>query len=285
MPRMSREDATKLVAYLQNSVKAGWEIVTWNGLGFDFDVLAEESGCWMECADLALGHIDLMFHLFCIKGYPVKLDTVARGIGLPGKLEGVTGEMAPILWQRGEYDTVLKYVAQDVRTTLDIAKAGNYRGRIRWTSSRGNGQELVIPNGWINVEEAKHLLNPDTSWMSNPLKRSKFFEWIDQPDPRYYQTDRVAQYTNTGALTDGKPAPASVQETQPDYSEEELNAINALFELCESHSVEEFFGAPYLPKQQPLILEESGEDECQCPICMGAPNLDHIFLHDEDDHD
>ena len=42
--RMSREDAGKLVEYLTEMVQAGCTVLSWNGLGFDFDVLAEESG-------------------------------------------------------------------------------------------------------------------------------------------------------------------------------------------------------------------------------------------------
>ena len=42
-PRMSPDEAVSLVAYLATKVGAGYTIVTWNGLSFDFDVLAEES--------------------------------------------------------------------------------------------------------------------------------------------------------------------------------------------------------------------------------------------------
>ena len=31
--------------YLATQVENGYTIVTWNGLGFDFDILAEESQC------------------------------------------------------------------------------------------------------------------------------------------------------------------------------------------------------------------------------------------------
>ena len=41
---MSHNDAKKLVNYLSRMVSAGYTIVTWNGVGFDFDILAEESG-------------------------------------------------------------------------------------------------------------------------------------------------------------------------------------------------------------------------------------------------
>ena len=42
--QMSQEDAQGLVQYLLKMAADGFRIATWNGLGFDFDILAEESG-------------------------------------------------------------------------------------------------------------------------------------------------------------------------------------------------------------------------------------------------
>ena len=39
-----QEEAVRLVQYLETQVECGYTIVTWNGIGFDFDILAEESG-------------------------------------------------------------------------------------------------------------------------------------------------------------------------------------------------------------------------------------------------
>jgi hypothetical protein len=44
-------------------------------------------------------------------------------MGLAGKLEGMSGEMAPVLWAQGKREEVLRYVAQDVKTTLALATA------------------------------------------------------------------------------------------------------------------------------------------------------------------
>ena len=58
--RMSREEAVGLVDYLAAQVAHGYTLVTWNGVGFDLDVLAEESGMREECKRLALAHVDTM---------------------------------------------------------------------------------------------------------------------------------------------------------------------------------------------------------------------------------
>ena len=81
--RISREDSLGLVQYLSKMVGNGYRIVTWNGLQFDFDILAEESG------------------------------DAAKSMGLPGKPEGMSGSQAPRLWADGHFKEVLEYVAQD----------------------------------------------------------------------------------------------------------------------------------------------------------------------------
>lgn len=75
---MSREDAKNLLSFLKQQAQQGYTILTWNGLGFDFDILAEESGMGIACRDLALDHVDMMFHIFCLKGFGVGLDKAAR---------------------------------------------------------------------------------------------------------------------------------------------------------------------------------------------------------------
>jgi len=53
--RMSQEDAQGFVQYLSSMAAGGFRILTWNGLGFDFDILAEESGAAASCRECALG--------------------------------------------------------------------------------------------------------------------------------------------------------------------------------------------------------------------------------------
>lgn len=175
--KMTQQDLWKLVKVLIEAVKNGWTIVSWNGLGFDFDVLAEESEEWELCRDLAINHIDMMFHFFCLQGYPLGLDKAASGLGLHGKLAGVSGEDAPILWAQGDYQKVLDYIAQDVRTTLDVAKKVDQLGYISWVSRRGINQQVRFPSGWLKVSAAMQLGKPDNSWMSDPLKRDEFYKW------------------------------------------------------------------------------------------------------------
>ncbi len=179
-PQMNREDAARLVRHLQNAVDSGYQIVTWNGLGFDFDILAEESGEYLTCKEIALNHIDMMFHVLCLKGYPLSLDRAAKGMKIQGKLEGMSGYLAPKLWEQGFYQEVLDYVSQDVDTTLKLLLTVEKTHRLSWLSTSGRIQDLFLAKGWLTVKEAMQLPLPDTSWMTNSWDRSKFTSWLDK---------------------------------------------------------------------------------------------------------
>lgn len=176
-PRMTQDEVCELVAYLRGMVDDGYTILTWNGLSFDFDVLAEESGMHAECAELAMNHIDMMYHIFCLRGHYLGLDKVAKGLGLPGKTEGMDGAKAPQMWADGRYDEVLVYVAQDVRTTLAVAREAERIGDVQWVSASGRTNVIDLDR-WMPVNEALTLPHPDTSWMKNPVSRDKFTAWM-----------------------------------------------------------------------------------------------------------
>ena len=179
--RMTQKDLQRLVRALQYNTRPehGHTIVTWNGAGFDFDVLAEESGMNDECRDIALSHIDMMLHIMVHTGYPVSLAAAADGMGLPGKSEGMSGKIAATLWQDNDRDKVVQYCAQDSRITLEAANAAEQMGEIRWTSRSGRPMALAMNPGWLTVGAAIRSPEPDTSWMSEPISRSTFTGWLE----------------------------------------------------------------------------------------------------------
>lgn len=176
--RMSQRDAQGLVEYLSRMAADGFTVLSWNGLGFDFDVLAEESGALVACTKCALGHVDMMFHVFCSLGYPVALDKAAQGMGLPGKPPGMSGLKAPKHWAQAQFKEVLEYVAQDVRCAMQIARTCGQRRTLEWITRKGTKGSVRLANGWLTVQEALRLPEPDTSWMSTPLSRDGFTAWL-----------------------------------------------------------------------------------------------------------
>ncbi len=175
--KMTIEDLASFVDLLIDKTNKGYTIVTHNGLGFDFDILAEESGRLDGCRRLALNHVDMMFHFFCGKGFAIGLNAAAKSIGI-SKPADVDGSVAPQLWKDGNHQQVLEYVAQDCRLTLDVALTSERNKRITWVTRHGTISSFDIPSGWLTVNDAMNLPLPDNSWMDDPWERSKFTGWL-----------------------------------------------------------------------------------------------------------
>lgn len=209
-PQMSPVECRKLAQFLVEMQAEGYTVVTFNGLGFDFPVLAMECGdliSFENLRDLAIDHIDMGFSMLCEKGFMVGLDTAAKGMKLTGKTEGMHGALAPVMWKQGRkaQEQVLEYVAQDVQTTLEVFRAVEKRKALRWKSRSGRINLWGLASGrFTTVREALALPEPDTSWMDKPWQRSKFAGWTEN----------------------GLPAQQPCQEEGHDKNEEEEN-VNA----------------------------------------------------------
>jgi hypothetical protein len=177
-PKMTQQDVASFVLHLSDAMADGVIPLSWNGLGFDLDVIAEESKLTDECKTLARNHVDMMFHVVCEKGFPVALKNAASGLGVQGKLRGVEGINAPGLWASGQYDVVTDYVAQDVQATLSIALESERRRSFAWTTRKGTISTMPLLRGWLTVDAAARLPLPDTSWMSDPPSRRDFMSWL-----------------------------------------------------------------------------------------------------------
>jgi hypothetical protein len=177
---MTKEEAGYLVKHLMWEVDGGSAIITWNGLGFDFDVLAEESGMHEECAELALNHIDMAFHFLCVKGYMIGLNAAATGLGFGGKMAGMTGAKAPEMWASEllrDRLRVLRYVHQDVVSTLEVFEQSSDWQRIPWISKSGKPNVFNFRE-WLPVRDCLNIPKPDNSWMDKPMEREDFYAWI-----------------------------------------------------------------------------------------------------------
>ena len=179
---MSRGQCRDMVGTLYDLTAKGYLITTWNGLSFDFQVLAMESEMYKQCAELAIMHVDMMFHVVCAKGFGVSLDSVANAMDVEGKTDGMSGALAPILWRNGDYNRVLGYVAQDARSTALVAKACEDNNRMNWITRKGKKSYINLTNGWLRVRDANKLPVPDTSWMDDDSiwDRDRFLGWTKE---------------------------------------------------------------------------------------------------------
>ena len=195
-PKLSKEQCIKLVHDLQTIVKKGYSLLAWNGAGFDFHVLAQESGLYEECGELALNHIDMMLLVTFEKGWYLSLQKALTGADLEGKLKSVTlsdgtelndmeGAKAPRLWASGEHEAVLAYLKNDVIQPLKLADDIQRTGSIRWRSNNGKAQIAKVGR-LRTVLESFEIPEPDVSWMKNPPTREQFVSWIPNYKTRVY---------------------------------------------------------------------------------------------------
>jgi hypothetical protein len=186
--RMPEDKVTEFVGWLLAMTDRGYDIVSWNGLGFDFRVMAESApGIRGMAVDLALDSIDPFYAMLCEKGFGIGLATAAEGMMVEGKADGMDGLDAIEMWQGPPSDQrrVLEYVKQDAETTANVYEAVVAAGHLRWTSRSGrtNYWRPVLkvvgdrPFRMLTVEEASALPEPDTSWMTDPWPRSDFYGW------------------------------------------------------------------------------------------------------------
>lgn len=152
--RMSENEAKIMVRTLEDAVREGYILVTWNGLSFDLPALAEESRLETECRLLSSRHVDMMFHVYCIKGQYLGLDAAALGMRLSGRSPGTVGKDAPRFWAQGKHQQVLDYLAEELRITVDVASTCERRKVLLWTNRRGAVLGMDLPNGWHTVQEA-----------------------------------------------------------------------------------------------------------------------------------
>ena len=87
---LTRDGSLRILAALEEAVGRGDTLVTWNGAGFDFRLLADETGRHADCARLALASVDMMFQVLCERGHPLSLDAALKGAALPPKMTEVT---------------------------------------------------------------------------------------------------------------------------------------------------------------------------------------------------
>ena len=184
---LTRDGSLRILAALEAAAARGDTLVTWNGAGFDFRLLADETGRHADCARLVMASVDMMFQVLCDRGHPLSLDAALKGAGLPPKMNEVTlrsgeavhigGADAPTYWQAGEYAAVATYCAADAERTAALAAACQRSRQLAWVSQKGRPNQVYLRTGWLTVEQCLALPLPDTSWMTNPIRREDVLAW------------------------------------------------------------------------------------------------------------
>lgn len=197
-PRWTPGYAAHVLDQLEAHALQGDTILTWNGLFFDFQVLAVTSGQALRAAQLATDptHVDLMFALECALGWPVSLAANAKAQGLTKGTTTVTqGSQAPVMWhqamQAQEDERVqtaaqiiaeiMSYNVADAKITLAIARHVKREGRFQWIAKSGHPNRWLIPRWEPGAWELAELAVPKCARWPSPNKelvsRTNFYGW------------------------------------------------------------------------------------------------------------
>lgn len=166
---------------VKNICYHGGKFITWNGLGFDMQLLDKIDNNLKELI-LSNHHIDLMFHFTRKKGYMIGLNKVSKGFSIGEKT--MTGLDAVKLWAKGEFQKVLDYNINDVKLLRDIYYKVLETSKIKWLSGNGNICYLNVDIEQLPVGNSLNIPKPsekELSWMSQEHKQICEWAWRVKP--------------------------------------------------------------------------------------------------------
>jgi len=218
---MSDSQIRDIALLLLSLANDGYEIVSWNGLGFDYPAIAKgarDPDVAARLARLALEMYDPGFQQVCKMGYMVKLAKIAEALGVGSKTAGMSGALAPVLWSavwpeedamrpesrqkldanvaallargiqpgtRQAHDLVLEYVGQDARLTLDVYIRMLQVRATKWVTARGT----LSRNPWrptmVQTTQGPRMLK---AWeaMGQPVPDTSWMTGGARPREAYY---------------------------------------------------------------------------------------------------
>ena len=173
---LERRDAQELLQYLEQMQRTGHAICAWNGVSFDLQWIARAANDVATASRIARAMYDPMYQFFKLKGFPVSLGAVAKGLRI-GMSKTMDAADAPREWRAGNHQRVCDYVLGDAQMTTEIVSAIIRRREIAWITQRGKHSTVSVPR-LRTVEDCMRDPMPDQSWMNNPIPQEKFTHWL-----------------------------------------------------------------------------------------------------------
>lgn len=164
--------ARDMLRTLRDAQRAGVRVCAWNGLAFDLRWLCHAAGEVDLAAEVALDLYDPMFQFTAVAGHRVALAAVAEAMGIAQK-KLMTGEQAPIEWQKGNHQLVMEYVAGDCQMTNQLVTAIERDGGVRWRKRNGGIGSVSMPQ----LRRVRDVLTDPP--LPNPLvSTDSFWAWM-----------------------------------------------------------------------------------------------------------
>jgi guanylate kinase len=204
-PLMSKETALAMLKYMEEKQNQGYSLCAWNGAGFDLKMIGFLAGDVELAGRMALDLIDPMYQVLSMKGYPVGLSAVQKGLGTE-QAKSMSGADAPDAWANGEYQKVISYVIGDSEMTVEIIQAIAKVGGIKWMAKSGKPNSLMLQS-FKTVAECLMDPEPNNSWMDKPINRRDIIAWIPEESklPKSDKPRVVAKKSKNTSSTKTKP--------------------------------------------------------------------------------
>ena len=175
---LTQQRARELLEYLDEMQQKGFMVCAWNGLNFDLKWIGHQADDMALAARIALKSFDPMFQFFNQAGFPIGLGKVALGMGISQE-KLMDGADAPSQWRAGKHQEVMDYCLGDCQMTNLIVCAIQKTRQVRWVTAKGTISSKPMPR-LKTVEEVIKDPEPDQSWMSTPMPKSKFYKWVEE---------------------------------------------------------------------------------------------------------
>jgi hypothetical protein len=173
---LTPEKARELLEYLRDMQQKNVMVCAWNGLSFDLRWIGYQANDMKLAAEVALKSYDPMFQFFNIAGFPVGLAKVAEAMGVRQE-KLMHGSQAPVRWREGDHQLVMDYCLGDCQMTNQIVRAIQKAYQVQWITAKGLAKSKPMRQ-LKTVEQVLQDPEPDQSWMSTPMPRSKFCQWL-----------------------------------------------------------------------------------------------------------
>lgn len=155
------------------STHLDYTYVTFNGLSFDFQVLAAQCTAKNENDLAALAakiatsnkHVDIMFAFLANFGYYASMDSFAQQLGCKKSWNGAEAAASD------DIAAVTKYCIDDVKVLETVHTAALLQSFLKRASKMGRVSVWVFDSTKLDVQSTLanlKTLKPDQSWMSDP---------------------------------------------------------------------------------------------------------------------
>lgn len=173
-------NAQKFAIYLAHKDNEDATFVTFNGLNFDFQVMARfapNDFVKQKIQKIAIDrHVDIMYGFLVEHGYPASMQSFAVELGLSKTWNGEEAAEAD-----ADIEKVKAYCVEDVVVLSKVFYNGLENGLLKRKSKAGKVLTWVLPDGnfpSVDLCIQQWKVSPaDQSWMTTPLNVNGIREW------------------------------------------------------------------------------------------------------------